>query len=654
MKKIMATLTMELLSDTIFSSGNSIPGGENIALRFDCYGKPVVPGSTIKGLLRESLINYLYWTNAYCQETVDALLGKEGRRQDDLHRRVNFSDLTPEHELGEPEEWSRTRTFTKLSDGVVETKTLRTASCLRQGLRFSGLIFCDKADLELLQNSFRAIGWAGLLRNRGFGHVRFELKEEAMPEGLDWSGDSQWIHYRLKLHTPLVVTRSSLMDIPGNQMRRNDYDSHMYIPGSAIRGMVLSELSQHEPEWFRQHKAELLTGLFFQSALPMADGSAQIPVPMGYYRPKNKEEFYSALIQQVVPGHKRAELGPFCQLKNGVIHHSTPAMETALRIQRSKDDKQIFTTRALATGTELEGYIRLENPTLAAKVAQVLRHWVWLGADRYAGNGLCQVTCLDQQAPLFPYGYQPEEHIPCELYMLLVSPAAMARDGEVVGLDLEALASKLGVGSVTVSSCATSVVQMSGFNRTWGCSLPTVVMYEMGSLFRLCCDVPPTVQRLRALEQEGLGIRRQEGFGQVLFLRDYASLTDYYPKEKPEEIWYCSQEALRRQARCKWLMENEVPKGEDALSPSQIGTIQAICEGIIAGKLSICKLKDHFAHNTNNRSSQLREKHKPLDDRIQKILDTPVSVTTGGPAYEDSIEDRLRLICDWLNLSRKE
>ncbi|WP_442951085.1 RAMP superfamily CRISPR-associated protein, partial [Oscillibacter sp.] len=45
-------VTMELLSDTIFGSGFSIPGGEDIAVCRDDADYPYLKGSTLKGLLR--------------------------------------------------------------------------------------------------------------------------------------------------------------------------------------------------------------------------------------------------------------------------------------------------------------------------------------------------------------------------------------------------------------------------------------------------------------------------------------------------------------------------------------------------------------------------------------------------------------------------
>ena len=54
-ERVTRRVTMELLSDTILGSGLSIPGGEDIAVcKYDA-GFPYMKGSTLKGLLRESL-----------------------------------------------------------------------------------------------------------------------------------------------------------------------------------------------------------------------------------------------------------------------------------------------------------------------------------------------------------------------------------------------------------------------------------------------------------------------------------------------------------------------------------------------------------------------------------------------------------------------
>ena len=66
-------VTMELLSDAIFGSGYSVPGGEDVAVCRDERGYPYFKGSTLKGLLRESLENLAAWTGQGTEDA-DAML----------------------------------------------------------------------------------------------------------------------------------------------------------------------------------------------------------------------------------------------------------------------------------------------------------------------------------------------------------------------------------------------------------------------------------------------------------------------------------------------------------------------------------------------------------------------------------------------------
>ena len=55
-------IKMELLSDTIFGNGMSIPGGEDISVLSDENGFPYYKGGTFKGIFREELERFLDWT----------------------------------------------------------------------------------------------------------------------------------------------------------------------------------------------------------------------------------------------------------------------------------------------------------------------------------------------------------------------------------------------------------------------------------------------------------------------------------------------------------------------------------------------------------------------------------------------------------------
>lgn len=76
-QRITLYVRVRLLSDTIFGAGFSVPGGEDIAVCEDSKGYPYLKGSTLKGLLRESLENWVVWTSG-SETDVDELMGVSG------------------------------------------------------------------------------------------------------------------------------------------------------------------------------------------------------------------------------------------------------------------------------------------------------------------------------------------------------------------------------------------------------------------------------------------------------------------------------------------------------------------------------------------------------------------------------------------------
>lgn len=647
MSRKIVKVTMKLLSDTIFGSGNSVPSGEDIALRVDHQAKPLVPGTTLKGLLRESLENYLDWIGED-PRLLDVLLGCEGRDETEDGRRVIFSDLLPDHLPEEELEWSSLRSFTALEDGVAKAGSLRTAACLNSGLSFSGILLCAEEDLHWLRDGLKGIQWVGLLRNRGFGHVKVEVGEFAALETLCPVKNASVLHYRLRAVTPVSIPWLNHSGVSYGE-KRNFTESRSYIPGSAVRGMVLSELAEQNPAWFEQNRDVLLRNVIFTEAFPTDGGRSVIPTPKGFYDEKNGNNPYSVLLQDVQPGHKRVSMGQFCYVEDGLIHGSAPAMTSMIRIQRG-DSKQMFTVRAMAAGTELEGYIRLEDPAMTEPICQAFRKFVWLGADRYAGCGLCQVTLLDGEAPdMAAYGFGPDDELPSQLHMLLLSPMTMTRNGEPVGIDEEKLASLLGVASVRLGRSAVSMTETAGFNRTWGCACPVLTMYDAGSMFTLECSEPPSRSAVESLERVGLGICRNEGYGRVLFIKDFAHR--FAGKATSgEQTTELSETAKLRRARYNWLMEHPL---KHSLSSSQMGSIQVLCEAIIAGTRTLEDLQGHLQHNRDERGARHGEKYRKLYPLLQPIWSVPLGETLGMTDCPDSLTERIKLLRDWVAINRK-
>lgn len=669
MARICLHVRMDLLSDAIFGSGGSVPGGEDIALRLAPDGWPLLSGATLKGLLLESTEQMLCWTKApFPEQTLRELFGEGNWHGFSTRRRVLPGDLLPENRTGSPETLFALRTFTQLEDGMVKDGSLRTAACLKEGASFCGILLCEEEDADLLQNALRGIKWAGMLRSRGFGRVRFTVTERTPVAAPVKVAPGHWLHYRLLLKTPLSAPcfhGSAVEASADGNVTLNNSPTRRFLPGSAVRGLVANALAAQNPQWFEAHKTELLGDKTrFLDALPPAEGQPVIPSPMGFYQDKAKTRCYSVLTRDVMPGDKRAGLGDFCRIEGNVMTPFSPAVEQSARIRRGiGKEKKLFTVERLSAGTVLDGYIRMENADLAPEISTAFSGMVAVGADRYAGSGLCEVRCVETvPAPAWEsLGYGAGDTVPDTVYMLLLTPMTMTRQGEACGLDARRLADLLQVEKVEVERCATSLERHTGYNRQWGCRLPEYPVYRSGSVFRLHCTPAPDQKVLAALQERGIGAARGEGYGQVLFLRDYEQLTlapaadgQIPARDTPADRW--------RRARCRWLLETKVPEG---LSLSQLGSLQACCEqelqrGTAADAGPVLA---YLEHNRQERGAFHGARFEKMTRTVTDLLQKPIRETLcrDGLSPElqasdcpDTTQAKLQLLCDWLDLNRKE
>jgi len=184
---------MQLLSDVIFGSGESIPGGEDISILSDENGFPYYKGGTFKGIFREEMGNYFAWTmpeEKDIQAEMGRLLGTGG--DDNLRNtdKLVFSDFTLSDyvrqqilsEIGLEEKsnvldaLSHVRTFTAISaDGTVKEGSLRQCRCINRGLNFYSEIKCSQKDEQTVEDVLSMIKWVGTMRSRGFGKVKLTV-----------------------------------------------------------------------------------------------------------------------------------------------------------------------------------------------------------------------------------------------------------------------------------------------------------------------------------------------------------------------------------------------------------------------------------------------------------------------------------------------
>lgn len=648
-KRVTLKINMLLQSDTILGSGYSIPGGEDIAVCQDKKGYPYMKGSVFKGLLRESMENLALWIGK-SRDDIDKMTGLAGWNGEAEERRIHVTALKLKSAPENPQDCYETRTFTSLEDGIVKDGTLRTATCISRGNSFCGELICSEQDTEFIQQAISGIKWAGTLRNRGFGKVLFtsELKKETLNPNI--IEKVKCIHYRLRTVLPVVVT-----DI--NRSKGYHYETQGYIPGSAVRGMVAGFLAAQNPDWFAENKEKLLRNTKFLDAVPIQGERPVIPAIKGFYEKKDGSDFQSVLKDgELSLGVKRAGLGSFCSLNEGRISYWTAETAGTTRIRKSRNDEEklMFQSHYLCEDQEFEGYIILPDENMTPEISKAFTEHIWLGADRYEGFGKCEVISLDacdEPAWRKEYGYHAGDKVGNTLYMFAVSPVCMLDEmGQPCGINCEEIADKLETESVTIEYCSTSVSDYRTYNRTWRCSSASVRMYDRGSLFKLKTSSEVQAERLLELQEKGLGIRKAEGFGQILFLR-----ADIYEKLQgkvaAEQKGTDTTAASVRRATCRWVMDQQ----EDwigKISKSQLGEIQGLLEKALAADGDTEELEKYFAKNINERGARHGERFEKIQKFIKDVLQAPLT-TTLGVKCTDTKARKLELLCMLFDYSRK-
>lgn len=186
-------IKMELLSDTIFGNGMSIPGGEDISVLIDENGFPYYKGNTFKGVFRDETIKYLEWcgkSDKEIKDIVEIWFGMNGDDRIANGSKLIFSDFKLSgnvkqmiiDEIKKPEQilnsLSNLRTFTAIENETVKDGSLRIARCIDRGLVFYSDVRCAASDEEIIEEILGMIKWIGSMKSRGFGKVSISIVKE--------------------------------------------------------------------------------------------------------------------------------------------------------------------------------------------------------------------------------------------------------------------------------------------------------------------------------------------------------------------------------------------------------------------------------------------------------------------------------------------
>ena len=470
---------------------------------------------------------------------------------------------------------------------------------------------------------------------------------------------SEYLCYRLLNMEPVRVNNS-----PVRQSGQND--TMDYIHGAAIRGLVINALAK-DPDFPEIKNILFSDRVAFLDAYVRTKDHLLYPSPRGFYEDKVYTEGRKKIENVVIKGTfnegtKRAGLGRYCYIDEECIHYySVPTGAEMKILINTEENRKVFRGEYICTGQCFEGYIRLSGEEhVDTRIAAIFRPGkeIRIGNARSAGSGKCQVIHSERvyEIPYLKKGFDSRQ----EAYMMLLSDTVLRNGkGELCGLDFNddtvkaEFESRLGVSELKIAQASTSVRTVAGYNRTWGAPLPSMTVYEAGSVFHLKYEGILLAGKMESLCDTGIGIRRNEGFGRVLFLKDYervrwkqsegiTSGQEIIHKDSDvSELTVQQRQTLLTAARGYYRQQLEAasqsyilnhPLKRGGVSRSFIGTAEArLLKQQYNPEKARQDLSDFFDHVKEKETSRRVQSKKAVTDsfreQILRILDTPLEET---------------------------
>jgi CRISPR-associated protein Csx10 len=388
----------------------------------------------------------------------------------------------------------------------------------------------------------------------GTPHPLNEVPDPEYPATLPipaYDGPNVRVRFVVRLDEPLVIAERAAA---GNQ-----FDTRHVIPGGVIRGALAGRAARRsdltDPQTYGEFAALFLRGgITFPNLYPAFYHETNlypaIPVPLGLLtcevNPFDQQKEGHGLWTIGSPEAQRREcpdcggrlepVGGFAVLKQRGPYTVTPDEKVELHIRIDPESNRVshrdlYGYTALNAGQYFVGellcadeaaWTRLQTLTgLKDKEFFALR----LGKARRRGYGQVKVwmkRCDDKpptwlQVPLEERVPVPQETI---TLTLLTDTLIVDRWGrQAVGFDGDWLEQELELGSVEVEEASCRTKEIDGFNSQMGLPHWRDRALAAGSMAVIKLSSPPSDWRTRMahLEAEGIGLRRNEGFGRIAF-----------------------------------------------------------------------------------------------------------------------------------------
>jgi CRISPR-associated protein Csx10 len=348
----------------------------------------------------------------------------------------------------------------------------------------------------------------------------------------------------------IIITIKTIQPILATSFQGdpNSDVSYDYIPGSMMRGALIGrylrqsglwELNLDEPEtqrlFFQPDSTRYLNAYLVSRQEP----HRTLPVPLSWYKEKGQELTEDQEVwvydQNVEQDDEQDSLKPlrgsFCTVEDCSVRLYEP--QRRINIHNARDRRKgrsskredqadsegaIFRYDALDAGQAFQAVILCESQDVQLFKELLAQPDLWLGGSRSAGYGQTRITYSAQETwQEFP---DLEDEDSSYLTITLLSDTLLRDANGQPSADPKLIAAAINeiCGSDLASPERQNIFSrqtyIGGFNRKWGLPLPQVPALAAGTVI-VFTDGTLTDAQIQQLHWQGIGDRRNEGFGRV-------------------------------------------------------------------------------------------------------------------------------------------
>ncbi|MGL5065422.1 MAG: RAMP superfamily CRISPR-associated protein [Microcoleus sp.] len=492
------------------------------------------------------------------------------------------------------------------------------------------------------------------------------------------------------MHTKQPILATSLQGDPNSDV------SFSYIPGSMIRGVLISRYLNDPKRHGLRETDDILDSknfpdvkrLFFDGSIRYLNaylysndtsnnhkGKRTLPVPRSWLKKKGDEAIdskdltiYDFSWEQPSQDISYKSLNEsFCTVDDKDVVLYTE--ERRINIHNMRDRKKgrgidgsgaVFRYDALDAGQTFQGVILCDNADDVAKIKPLLESKdIWLGGSQSAGYGHTQISHVEEHDIWHEVEtdteYREDRELlritllsdlilrdRCGQYIAMSPMELIADDGERKVDPLTQLLEQLLEVKLNPQSSFTTSLVVGGFNRKWGLPLPQVPALAAGSVFVFNYEGELNICRIRALENQGIGERRVDGFGRIAVnwleehpefkakLSDSKNASTHQPNLEPntEDSQIAAKMAKRllEQKLDRWLLEkvdsDSVKLKPNKLSNSQLSRFIIVARQALTEerKNPVIELLENLPKNANSQFEDTRINNKSFKSQICEWL----------------------------------